>query len=293
LPQRRRPGLLLPALRSHHRPDRRPARSRPRVPLLHRRPQSSGRRAGADAARPADPPHARAGSGAGVLPPADDLAARHLPPDGPGDRQPERPPVLGRAHLQHSMRKCINPMKLNLSDEPVTAELLAEALARSGSAVIAVNGTSMHPTLQMGWQVYLRPARGADLKVGEIAVFRGDRHLTIHRLVWKERGDGPARLVFRGDYNRLRERVAPEAVLARVVAVEVPGPRKGMERVVTLERDLLSFFYLASFALYSLLRPILPASRPVERPPGFLGRAARRTFAALERLASLGLSERR
>ena len=191
------------------------------------------------------------------------------------------------------MRKCINPMKLNLSDEPVTAELLAEALARSGSAVIAVNGTSMHPTLQMGWRVYLRPARGADLKVGEIAVFRGDRHLTIHRLVWKERGDGPARLVFRGDYNRLRERVAPETVLARVVAVEVPGPRKGMERVVTLERDLLSFFYLASFALYSLLRPILPASRPVERPPGFLGRAARRTFAALERLASLGLSERR
>src|SRR5437867_10066734 len=111
-------------------------------------------------------------------------------------------------------------MKLNLSDEPLTVDLLTEALRRTGSAIVAVNGTSMHPTLQMGWRVYLRPARGEELRVGEIAVFRGDRHLTIHRLVWKERGDGPERLVFRGDYNRLRERVAAEAVLARVVAVE-------------------------------------------------------------------------
>src|SRR5262245_46568880 len=103
-------------------------------------------------------------------------------------------------------------MRLNLSDEPVTAELLAEGLRRTGSARITVNGTSMHPTLQMGWRIFLRPARGEDLKPGEIAVFRTEHHLTVHRLVWIEKGSGATVLVFRGDYNRVRERVPLSAV---------------------------------------------------------------------------------
>src|SRR5262245_45518787 len=114
-------------------------------------------------------------------------------------------------------------MRLNLSDAPITAELLAEALRRTGTARIAVNGTSMHPTLQMGWGIYLKPAQGADLRPGDIAVFRTEHNLTVHRLVWIERGANGDTLVFRGDYNRLRERVPPSAVVARVVAVEVPG----------------------------------------------------------------------
>src|SRR2546422_11701119 len=106
-------------------------------------------------------------------------------------------------------------MKLNLSDEPLTVDLLTEALRRTGSAIIAVNGTSMHPTLQFGWRVYLRPARGEEVKVGDIAVFRGERYLTIHRLVWKERTDSTVRLVFRGDFNHQRERVHASAEIGR------------------------------------------------------------------------------
>ncbi len=180
-------------------------------------------------------------------------------------------------------------MKLNLSDEPVTAELLAETLQRSGSAVIAVNGNSMYPTLQMGWRVYVAPARGEDLGLGEIAVFHGRDYLTIHRLVWRERDAAGDRLVFRGDYNRSRERVDPAAVIARVVAVEIPGRRKGMERVVALERDALALFYIAANGLYSLARPLLPAAAL----PGRLGRAARSLFAGLERVATLFLPGRR
>lgn len=184
-------------------------------------------------------------------------------------------------------------MKLNLSDEPLTAELLAESLGRTGSAVIAVNGTSMHPTLQFGWRVYLRPARADDLRVGDIAVFRGDHYLTIHRLVWKERTSGVERLVFRGDYNRVRERIDPAAVIARVVAVEIPGKKKGTERVVALEPDVLAWFYRASFflsrPLHSLVRgPVEPGGRI-----GPFGRAARAAFAAMERLLSFFLPERR
>ena len=144
-------------------------------------------------------------------------------------------------------------MRLNLSDEPVTAELLAEGLRRTGSARIAVNGTSMHPTLPMGWRIHLRPATGDDLRPGEIAVFRTEHHLTVHRLVWIERGSAGKVLVFRGDYNRLRERVPPSAVLARVVAIEVPSPRHGYEKVVPLEGDALSLFYGTCWAVHRLL----------------------------------------
>ena len=184
-------------------------------------------------------------------------------------------------------------MKLNLSDEPLTVDLLTEALRRTGSAIIAVNGTSMHPTLQFGWRVYLRPARGEEVKVGDIAVFRGERYLTIHRLVWKERTDSTVRLVFRGDYNRLRERVDPSAVIARVVAVEVPGMKRGMERVIAIEPDILAYFYRLSFALSRLFRPVLPKITAPGGRIGPMGRAARASFAAAERLLSYFLPERR
>ncbi len=184
-------------------------------------------------------------------------------------------------------------MKLNLSDEPLTAELLAEALVRNGTAVIAVNGTSMHPTLQFGWRVYLRPARGEDLNVGDIAVFRGERYLTIHRLVWRERAGGTERLVFRGDYNRLRERVDPTAVIARVVALEVPGMKKGMERVVAIEPDILAWFYRVSFAVFRVFRPIIPTRVSSGGRIGPFGRVVRTAFAGMERFLSFFLPGRR
>lgn len=184
-------------------------------------------------------------------------------------------------------------MRLNLSDEPLTADLLAEALRTTGSARIAVNGTSMHPTLQMGWWVYVEPVRGDDLKPGAIAVFRGDRYLTVHRLVWIERHPEGDTLVFRGDYNRLRERVPGSAVLGRVVAVGIPGRRRGEERVIALETDVLSLFYRCSHAVFSMLRPILPDPAPPGTPPGLIGRFLRRSLAGVERLLSLFLPGRR
>jgi signal peptidase I len=183
-------------------------------------------------------------------------------------------------------------LKLNLSDDPITADLLAESLRRTGSAVIAVNGTSMHPTLPMGYRVYLRPASAADLKVGEIAVFRGDRYLTIHRLVWKEPRETGGHLVFRGDYNRVRERVSSDAVVGRAVALEIPGPRRGAERVVTLEPDLLARFYRSAHVLARLLRPLARPRKP-DTPPGPAERAARRLFVLIEGFLSLFLRERR
>jgi hypothetical protein len=187
-------------------------------------------------------------------------------------------------------------MKLSLSDEPVTIELLAESLRRTGSAVITINGTSMHPTLQMGWQVYLRPATGEDLKVGEIGVFRGERYLTIHRLVFRDRTRDRVRLLFRGDYNRTREWVDPASVIARVVAVEVPGLEKGAARVVALEPDALSRFYQVTQWLAPLARSILPsrgAESDGQARPGIPGRVARALVRGAEKVFTLFLPQRR
>jgi signal peptidase I len=195
-------------------------------------------------------------------------------------------------------------VRLNLSDKPITIELLRESLARTGAAIMVVNGTSMHPTLQMGWRVFVAPATGVDLKVGDIAVFRGEHYLTIHRLVWKEEADGRMRLVFRGDYNRVRERIDPDAVIARVTAIEIPSRRRGMETIVALERDALGRFYAAAWLAYRAVRPILPRrlrpgawAGPAAPPPGSaadrLARAARFLFRTAERAMTVFLPQRR
>jgi signal peptidase I len=184
-------------------------------------------------------------------------------------------------------------MRLNLSDEPVTAELLSEVLHRTGTARITVNGSSMHPTLQTGWGVYLKPVEGMGLRPGDIAVFRTEHNLTVHRLVWIESGpEGPV-LIFRGDYNRLRERVPPRAVVARVVAVEVPGRKRGMGKIVALEGDVLTLFYRASWLTYRALRPILPNPARSDVPPGWFGRTLRALFAGAERALSWLLPQKR
>jgi signal peptidase I len=183
-------------------------------------------------------------------------------------------------------------MRLNLSDEPITAELLAEALKKTGSAQVLVSGTSMHPTLQMGWLVHVQPARGEDLRPGEIAVFRGDHHLTIHRLVWIEKGPQGTMLVFRGDYNRVRERIAPSAVLGRAFAVEAPSSRRTIGRVETLGSDVLARFYFLAWILSRPVAPLLPKVGGKDVKPGALGRAARAAFAGIERVLSVFLPNR-
>ncbi|HYV84909.1 MAG TPA: S24 family peptidase [Patescibacteria group bacterium] len=183
-------------------------------------------------------------------------------------------------------------MRLNLSDEAITAELLAEGLRRTGTARITVNGSSMHPTLQTGWGVHLEPSDGTDLRPGDIAVFRTEHNLTVHRLVWIESGPVGPVLVFRGDYNRLRERVPPQAVVARVVAVELPGRKRGMGKIVALDWDALTLFYRGCWLAYRALRPILPKPAP-DAAPGWLGRALRAVFAFAERALSFLLPQRR
>lgn len=183
-------------------------------------------------------------------------------------------------------------MRLNLSDEPITAELLAEALKRSGSAQILVSGTSMHPTLQMGWRVILEPARGEDLRPGEIAVFRGEYHLTIHRLVWIETGPEGPMLVFRGDYNRVRERVHPAAVLGRAIAIEAPSSRRTVGRIDSLGGDVLARFYGLVWILSRPFAPVLPKVGGKDVAPGPFGRAVRAVFAAIERALSIFLPNR-
>ena len=183
-------------------------------------------------------------------------------------------------------------MRLNLSDEPLTAELLAEALRRTGHGRIAVLGTSMHPTVQMGWRVVVRPARGEELRPGDIAVFRTEHHLTVHRLVWIERRREGTVLVFRGDYNRIRERIAPEAVVARAVAIEIPSQRPGDEQVSALGFDALAIFYRLAWIASRPFAPLVKP-KPPGTPPGPLVRGGRAVFAALERFAGFFLPQSR
>ena len=117
----------------------------------------------------------------------------------------------------------------------------------------------------------------------------GKRQETSREVARAKRATGHATR----DYNRERERVDPSAVIARVVAVEVPGLKKGMERVVAIETDILALFYRASFALSRLFGPLLPKPVSPGSRIGPIGRVGRATFAAMERFISFFLPERR
>ena len=88
-------------------------------------------------------------------------------------------------------------------------------------------------------------------------------------------------------------RIASGFFAREIVAVEIPGRKRGMEKVVTLDSDVLTLFYRACWILYRVLRPILPKPAPPGTPPSRAGRALRAVFAGLERALSFLLPSRR
>lgn len=99
------------------------------------------------------------------------------------------------------------------------AEILLEALEGGSSGILHVRGNSMLPTLQEGTVVRIRPAGAEAIAVGRIAVFRKDRMLVIHRLVWKRRENGEIRYLFKGDNAPVIDRVEAARVLGVVEGI--------------------------------------------------------------------------
>lgn len=88
-------------------------------------------------------------------------------------------------------------------------------------------GSSMWPTVWHGDILTVEPAAAAELKVGDVAVYRrGPGDLAVHRLVRTRAGEAGPLLTLRGDgQGQAGETVSADCVIGRVVAVRSPAGR--------------------------------------------------------------------
>ncbi len=118
---------------------------------------------------------------------------------------------------------------------------LSAALLRCGHSVrFHAEGQSMQPTIRAGEAITVAPVMPAQIKRGDIVLYRSARSVTAHRVVRIKRNKRSTQssvlspqssFILRGDAsNTCDEPVEAEQVLGRVVAVERAGRRIALGR---------------------------------------------------------------
>lgn len=106
-------------------------------------------------------------------------------------------------------------------------DLCFEVLARGLGVRFRASGRSMYPAIREGETITVQPVASSTVKKGDIILYRWQRGVIAHRVVGVEKFAGDSfRLIMRGDASGAPiERVAPDQVLGRVVAVDRNGRR--------------------------------------------------------------------
>lgn len=114
-------------------------------------------------------------------------------------------------------------------------ELAADILRRFGEVRVRVNGVSMMPAVRPGDVIVAQRCRAAELKPGQIALYRRGTGLVAHRVL---RMDG-GRMISRGDALSCEDSPAEEAdIVGRVVLVT--RGRRRVDPGLTLLRRVVS-----------------------------------------------------
>jgi signal peptidase I len=119
-------------------------------------------------------------------------------------------------------------------------DVVCDLLRRGHSVRFRAKGASMHPTIQEGEAITVAPARPAEIRRGDVVLYRLGRGVIAHRVARVARKPGGA-LVFipRGDASQSGDEPVEEvAILGRVVAVERGGrtlnPASSLARALAL-----------------------------------------------------------
>ena len=99
------------------------------------------------------------------------------------------------------------------------ASLYVQALRQGQALWFRVASGSMHPTLRIGEEVRIEPARAKQLRVGEIAAFETAQGLIIHRIVQCQLDGVSTQLTEMSDVHLRASHVDEQAVVGRVVAI--------------------------------------------------------------------------
>jgi hypothetical protein len=106
----------------------------------------------------------------------------------------------------------------------IRAELLRDALSRTGSASVRCIGRSMEPTVRLGEDVVLEPCD--DARAGDVVVLHLGDDLVLHRILWSMKGVD--RVVHVGDAGDATPQIASRAsIVARAIGVPSHAPGAG------------------------------------------------------------------
>jgi signal peptidase I len=134
----------------------------------------------------------------------------------------------------------------------------------------SVHGTSMEPTLQDGDRVWLVPATGRDVRVGDLVVQGGESGPIIHRFVgWWPTREG-WRLLTKGDNLPLFDPpLCPDCLVGRVVARVRAGKVQRLEGmgIRFRERGRAAVSFVTGLTAEVWIRVRRAAHRPVGLPP--------------------------
>jgi hypothetical protein len=109
---------------------------------------------------------------------------------------------------------------------------------------VPVNGLSMRPLLPHGSTAVVSPCDAAELRVGDIALFRSRKALVVHRVVGLDSGPDGLRIAERGDWAASPRWRPAWHVVGRVVAVKLRHGCLELDR--PLVKRLLVFSGLAT-----------------------------------------------
>ena len=109
--------------------------------------------------------------------------------------------------------------------EPLLAEqdgISLEQLRSFDAFRLRLTGKSMEPSLPPGTTLRVEPCAPEDLRLGEVAVYRGDGgRLFSHRVLWKRGKEEGMSLFMKGDSLRRADGFIPgPSVLGRAIAEE-------------------------------------------------------------------------
>lgn len=142
-------------------------------------------------------------------------------------------------------------------------ELVADVARRFGEVRLRLTGASMMPAVRPGDVITAQRCRTAELKPGEIVLYRRGTGLVAHRVV---RIDG-GRLVTQGDSLPHEDTPVKEAdVMGRVVLVTRSGRR--VDARLTLPRRALSGILRRSGICLRAAMFLARGMRRLERPDG-------------------------
>ncbi len=159
-------------------------------------------------------------------------------------------------------------------------ELWEELFLKTGKLWGRTSSGSMSPLIPANNRVLVERIGPDQIRFGDIALFRSDKRLVIHRVLGKRQEQGELAFLQKGDYNVEASFIPATAILGRVWAVE----RNGTEVCLVAGRWRAIQIVLACYSLATL--GVRQAGRLILTKLSLRGRGL---GAGFDRLVSTGL----